>query len=1439
MNRGTCFRRALPLLVTALVFTLPGVDAAGGTPTGGGSRAADVRGASGPRSGAGGRGGRAAGNTAGDRRDFTEESGSGDGVPRLLDTSGDGLTADDTGRVIVELDTSGPVRPEAALDGAQVAVQRSDIAATQAALRSDLAGTGTRVVHTYKSLPYEAVEASPQALARLRRSPHVKAVHPDRRFQPALAESVPLVQAPDAWAAGYDGSGQTVAILDTGVEKNHPMLTGKVVEEACYATGQRWNSALESLLYYTYGWPEPSENPGCPNGTKTQQGDGSARKCAYDSGCFHGTHVAGIAAGDGASYDGVARGANIIAVNVFGLSKNDFYCGALFWPDVQCAFALESDILAGMEKVYELRSTYSIAALNLSLGGQGYTTFCDSDPLKPAVDNLRGAGIATVVATGNNGGLGMSTPACISTTVSVGATTKDDWVADYSNFTPMTSLFAPGSDVLSSYPDLTDGFASGTSMATPHVTGAWAVIKQQYPTASVDEILAALRSTGKPIRREFTPVTKNRIRIADAMEEMGAANHRPVAGRDQVNAPDNNSTPVTVDVLANDSDPEGDPFTITSHTQATLGEVVCSTTSCTYTPYAGFGAVTDGFSYTVTDSVTGRTATGDALVDLPGTLCEWDEDGVTLQVGTGDNSLSANVDRMGYVIGATYDPPGSLEYGYTEPDYPYVGVNLLGDCGLVDATEVSATADTLVSTAQVAPGLDVELTQQVSQSGGEALLTRTYVMTNNGPDPRTVHVSRSRVDNDSDDESAGAASPDGSVLYTYNGSSPSVYMAYESALDGDPTPDRWTIGMPFWAAGETGVTDDENATVMNDTDGDLVVDETGHFTLAQTHSPTIAPGASRTLTFVTRFGAFGEATGRVQFAAQTRDVDEAAGTATVDVTRIGGSSGAASVDYATSDATATAGDDYTSTSGTLSWASGDTATQTVTVPVTADGTAEGPEAFELTLSNAVGATLGTADGAVVTIDDTAPPSPGVISLATDTLTVGEGDTVNIDVVRTGGSAGPASVVFQNTLDTASYSDYQDTQGQLSWADGDVAPKTISFDVDTDFRDETDETLNVVLGTAKGATLGTPALATVTVTDTTPPATAGELSVSEATDVDEEAGVANVVVSRVGGSEGEVHVTYDTYASTAASWLDYTPTTGTLSWADGDGAAKTISVPLLDDTAQESTEYFVVNFWDFNVLMADSTYATQVNILDEDQPGKVRLTATTATVDETAGTATVSAERVEGDVGAATVNYATANGSATAGADYTASSGTLSWADGEDGVKTFTVPILDDTTGEIDETFTVSLSGATGASLSTPSSETVTIVDDDPTYDQASLTFGGALTYTNSATLNSGNLTVSTSGGAVTSVAGAGTLPGTNGGDATVSFAVNRFLWFPIYLGSVNVSDPGAAFAQNTVVLFGSVTSPGAGQATSTNTWFRFENWQFKVYTLTWTVTDGG
>ncbi|MDH3452085.1 MAG: S8 family serine peptidase [Gammaproteobacteria bacterium] len=404
-------------------------------------------------------------------------------------------------RVIVQLNLPGAYRSEGEMFVGALGQQRREIFAKQRQLLSRLRGSH-RLLHQFRSVPFVALEVDAAALDDLEASGlDVARIVEDRVLRPSLTRSVRFVEGTIAQWFGLDGTGTAIAIVDSGVDKSHSFLAGRVVEEACYAGGE-------------------GGSPGdCPNGSATMIGPGAGVPCTFTGlACGHGTHVAGIAAGSASSFSGVAPGADLIAIQVFHSSVDCIP----FLEEIPCARAFGSDIAAGLERVYDLRDQYNIAAVNLSLGGGSFPGACDTeDPqLTAVIDNLRSAGIATIAASGNGyDPSAMSFPACVSSAVSVASSTFGNQVSDFSNVSPELDLFAPGDGILSSFPGETFISLLGTSMSTPHVSGAFAVLRQADPTANVDMLLSQLQTSGLPVtdNRSGVPITRPRIRIGTAL----------------------------------------------------------------------------------------------------------------------------------------------------------------------------------------------------------------------------------------------------------------------------------------------------------------------------------------------------------------------------------------------------------------------------------------------------------------------------------------------------------------------------------------------------------------------------------------------------------------------------------------------------------------------------------------------------------------------------------------------------------------------------------------------------------------------------------------------------------------------------------------------------------------------------------------------------------
>ncbi|WP_446213978.1 S8 family serine peptidase [Micromonospora sp. IBSANI012] len=277
----------------------------------------------------------------------------------------------------------------------------------------------------------------------------------DGRVHADLEHSVPQIGAPAAWASGRDGNGVRVAVLDTGVDATHSDLAGRIA------------------------------------GTQDFTGSGSAR-----DGHGHGTHVAATIAGSGAASDGLRKGVAPGAQLLIGKVLADNGSG------------YGSDIIAGME--WAAHSGAKV--VSMSLGGSATD---GTDPMSQAVNDLTAeTGTLFVIAAGNSGAAQtVGSPGAASAALTVGAVDRDDNLAEFSSRGPRLGdnglkpeITAPGVGIVAARAAGTtmgtpvdDAYtrASGTSMATPHVAGAVAILAQEHPDWTAGKLKDALVSTTK------------------------------------------------------------------------------------------------------------------------------------------------------------------------------------------------------------------------------------------------------------------------------------------------------------------------------------------------------------------------------------------------------------------------------------------------------------------------------------------------------------------------------------------------------------------------------------------------------------------------------------------------------------------------------------------------------------------------------------------------------------------------------------------------------------------------------------------------------------------------------------------------------------------------------------------------------------------------------
>ncbi|MEU9834002.1 S8 family serine peptidase [Streptosporangium sp. NPDC048047] len=301
----------------------------------------------------------------------------------------------------------------------------------------------------------------------------------DAKVKADLAESVPLIGAPEAWKAGFDGSGTTVAVLDSGVDTTHPDLAGRIADSRSFVEGQ-----------------EMTDHHG------------------------HGTHVAATVGGSGAGSDGTRKGVAPGARLVIGKVLDDSGSGDA------------SDIIAGMEWA---ATEEKAKIISMSLGGNPTD---GTDPLSQSVNDLSASTGALFVIAAGNSGPGketIGTPGAAASALTVAATDKSDRLADFSSRGPRAvdgalkpDITAPGVGIvaaraagtsLGSPVDALHTSLNGTSMATPHVAGAAALLAQEHPSWDGQRLKAALMSTAKDTGYSAYEQGAGRVDVARAVSQ--------------------------------------------------------------------------------------------------------------------------------------------------------------------------------------------------------------------------------------------------------------------------------------------------------------------------------------------------------------------------------------------------------------------------------------------------------------------------------------------------------------------------------------------------------------------------------------------------------------------------------------------------------------------------------------------------------------------------------------------------------------------------------------------------------------------------------------------------------------------------------------------------------------------------------------------------------
>ncbi|MER6105094.1 S8 family serine peptidase [Streptomyces sp. NPDC001832] len=412
----------------------------------------------------------------------------------------------------------------------------------------------------------------------------------DKPVHVTLDQSVPQIGAPEAWAAGYDGTGTKVAILDTGIDPDHPDVAGRVKKTQNFTDD-----------------PDAVDHHG------------------------HGTHVASTIAGSGAAsggkYKGVAPGA-------------DLYIGKVL---NNAGSGPESGVIAGMEWAVAQGADVVSMSLGSAAGSDG------TDPISQAVNELtESSGALFVIAAGNTGpGKGtVGSPGAAKDALTVGAVNKQDQLAGFSSRGPLKETFAvkpeitaPGVDIVAARAAGTTmgtpvngnyTSASGTSMATPHVSGAAAILAQRHPDWSADRLKQVLVSTAKQGSYTAHQQGGGRVDVPKAIDatvysspavvSMGKKSAESAPVTKTVNYVNTSSTDKTLSLrllsVGETAPPPDGTFTLSANSVTVPANSTASVT-VTYHPELGaIGDYTGIITATAADGTAIRTTVG-ATKDVP------------------------------------------------------------------------------------------------------------------------------------------------------------------------------------------------------------------------------------------------------------------------------------------------------------------------------------------------------------------------------------------------------------------------------------------------------------------------------------------------------------------------------------------------------------------------------------------------------------------------------------------------------------------------------------------------------------------------------------------------------------------------------------------------------------------------------------------------------
>jgi len=381
--------------------------------------------------------------------------------------------------------------------------KREEIRNMQDSILSTLSEEEFQLKYRYVVTNGFAGIVSKEGFEKLKTNPLVESIFLDHEVHALLTESRPLIQAEIVEKLGYTGKGQTVCVLDSGINYKHLNLGGCFGTKCKVVGGYDFCNGVSPL-------PPRSLLP-CtgPNDSDPMDEQG------------HGTYVAGIVASNHNTYRGIAPDAKLVAIKVLN---------ATGWGTLGA-------LAKGIDWCTNNQNVHNIQIITMSLGYTGPSTNCPTH-IDRAITNAANVGIFIDAASGNDGStIGIDYPACAPKVVSVGAvydanvgtqdwgfckdqTTKADKVVCFTNRNKNLDLLAPGSIINSTLLKGSFGGGSGTSAAAPHVAGIAALLRQANPSLTPQHIELLMKNNSIPVRDPKTSLTFPRIDALAAIKAL-------------------------------------------------------------------------------------------------------------------------------------------------------------------------------------------------------------------------------------------------------------------------------------------------------------------------------------------------------------------------------------------------------------------------------------------------------------------------------------------------------------------------------------------------------------------------------------------------------------------------------------------------------------------------------------------------------------------------------------------------------------------------------------------------------------------------------------------------------------------------------------------------------------------------------------------------------